>query len=49
MKGRQKSMPERGQAVMLKMIDLLSEYGEPESTPKLEGDRWLVMMKPRRK
>lgn len=49
LRGRQKMMPERGQLVMLKMIEILAEYGEPESMPKLENSRWMVMIRPSKK
>lgn len=49
LKGRQKMMPERGEIVMLRMLELLSEVGEPETLPKLENGRWLVMVRPRKK
>jgi translation initiation factor IF-3 len=49
LKGRQKSMPERGEVVILKMLDMISEIGEPESMPKLENGRWIVMIRPKRK
>lgn len=49
LKGRQKSMPERGEAVMLKMLELLSDVGEPELFPKLENGKWVSMIKPKKK
>lgn len=49
LKGRQKSMPERGELVMLKMIDMLSDLGEPESMPKLDNGKWIVMIRPSKK
>ena len=49
LKGRQKSMPERGQFVMLKFANLLENIGTPENLPKLEGSRWQMMMKPYKK
>lgn len=49
LKGRQKAMPERGEIVILKMLDMLSEMGEPESMPRLENGRWIVMIRPRKK
>lgn len=44
LKGRQMSMPERGKAVMEKFIEILSEDGTPEAAPKLEGNRWGMIM-----
>jgi translation initiation factor IF-3 len=49
LKGRQKAMPERGEIAMLKFADILSDIGTPETMPKLEGGRWIMMMKPKKK
>lgn len=49
LKGRQKSMPERGELVMLKFADILAEFGSLEAMPKLEGNRWLMTIKPKKK
>jgi translation initiation factor IF-3 len=49
LKGRQKTMPERGEVVMLKMLNMISELGEPEFLPKLENDKWITIVKPRKK
>jgi translation initiation factor IF-3 len=49
LKGRQKAMPERGEIVMLKMLEMLSELGEPEFLPKLENGKWVTIVKPRKK
>jgi translation initiation factor IF-3 len=46
LKGRQKATPERGELVMLKFANILSEVGVPESMPKLEGGRWIMTLKP---
>lgn len=46
LKGRQKQAPERGQITMLKFASLLEE-GVLESMPKLEGGRWMMMVKPK--
>lgn len=45
LKGRQKAYPEKGQIVMLKFAELISEYGLPENLPKLEGNKWLMILK----
>src|SRR5579864_5794669 len=37
LKGRQKAMPEQGELVLLKFAEALSEIGQPEFLPKLEG------------
>jgi translation initiation factor IF-3 len=49
LKGRQKANPERGELVMLKFTQLVEEFGIPESMPKLEGGKWLMMMKTKKK
>lgn len=46
LKGRQKANPERGEMTMLKYANGVSEHGSPESLPKLENGRWLMMIKP---
>ena len=45
LKGRQKTMPERGELVMFKFAESLIEVGIPETMPKLEGGRWIMTMK----
>lgn len=49
LKGRQHTMSEQGQYVMLKFATLVEEIGIPESMPKLEGSRWHMILKPKRK
>ncbi len=49
LKGRQRANPERGEAVMLKFAQSLQEYGTPEHLPKLEGGKWLMMVKTKKK
>ena len=49
LKGRQKATPERGQIVMLKFASSLEDVGTAENLPKLEGSRWLMMMKAKKK
>ena len=49
LKGRQKANPERGEIVMLKFTQLVEEFGIPESMPKLEGGKWLMMIKTKKK
>jgi translation initiation factor IF-3 len=48
LKGRQKGMPEQGELVMLKFAQILSDVGTPESMPKLDGSRWIMMLKPKK-
>lgn len=49
LKGRQKSMPERGELVMLKFAEMLSEFGSLEAMPKLDGSRWIMTIKSKKK
>jgi translation initiation factor IF-3 len=42
-------MPERGELVMFKFADALIEIGVPEMMPKLEGGRWIMNMRPKKK
>ena len=49
LKGRQKASPERGELVMLKFADSVSEFGVPEALPKLEGGKWLMMIKTKKR
>jgi len=45
-KGRTIAFKDRGELVMLKFADLLSEIGIPESLPKMEGKKMLFIIKP---
>lgn len=49
LKGRQNAKPERGEIVMLRFAEILSDIGSPEAMPKLEGNRWNMTMKPKKK
>lgn len=49
LKGRQRSAPERGELVMLKFATLIEEFGSLESLPLLQGNRWNMTIKPRKK
>lgn len=49
LKGRQKANPERGEIVMLKFAQSIEEFGVPENLPKLEGGKWLMIIKPKKK
>lgn len=49
LKGRQKASPERGEIVMLKFAQSVEEFGIPESLPKLESGKWLMMIKTKKK
>lgn len=48
LKGRQKAMPEQGELVMLKFAEMLSSFGSPEALPKLDGSRWLMVLRPKK-
>ncbi len=48
-KGRSIIYKEKGELVLLKFADLLSEYGKLESLPKLEGKRMLMIISPKKK
>jgi translation initiation factor IF-3 len=49
LKGREKASPERGQYVILKFAELVEEIGIPEALPKLEGSKWLMILKQKKK
>ena len=49
LKGRQSAKPERGELVMLRFAEILSDIGTPESVPELEGNRWNMTMKTKKK
>jgi translation initiation factor IF-3 len=49
LKGRQKAAPERGELVVLRFLESLTEFGLPESLPKYEGSKWIVLIKPKTK
>lgn len=46
-KGRAIQFKERGELVLLKFAERLAEVGQPESLPKLEGKRMLLMPTPK--
>lgn len=49
MKGRQMAMKANGELVMLKFAQLVETLGIPEALPKLEGNRWNMIIKPKKK
>lgn len=49
LKGRQHNMSQQGQVVMLRFATLVEESGLPEAMPKLEGSKWNMILKPRKK
>lgn len=48
MKGRQNAMPEKGEIVMLKFAQMSSHAGSPEFMPKLDGSKWIMILKPKK-
>jgi translation initiation factor IF-3 len=49
LKGRQKALPQRGELVMLKYAQSVDEVGALESMPRLEGSKWIMILKPKKK
>jgi len=49
LKGRERANPQRGELVMLKFAQSVEEFGTPESMPKLESNKWIMMMKTKKK
>jgi translation initiation factor IF-3 len=49
LKGRQHNMSQQGQIVMLKFATLVEDFGIPEALPKLEGSKWSMILKPKKK
>jgi len=49
LKGRQHNMSQQGQIVLLKFATLVEETGIPENLPKLEGSKWSMILKPKKK
>jgi translation initiation factor IF-3 len=49
LKGRQRATPQRGELTMLKFATLVEEFGSLESLPILQGNRWNMMIKPKKK
>ena len=47
-KGREITYKEKGEFLLLKMVQQLEEYGQAEAMPKLEGNRMSVIIKPRK-
>ena len=48
LKGRQKSMPERGRSVMERFYEILMDISQFEDPIKYDGDRWLMTLKPKK-
>ncbi len=49
LKSRERANPQRGELVMLKFAQSVEEFGTPESMPKLESNKWIMMMKTKKK
>jgi len=45
LKGRQKSMPERGRIVLERFFEILIDVSSHEELPKYDGDRWQMTLK----
>jgi len=48
-KGREIMFKEKGQILLLKLLDDIEEYGVAEGLPKFEGKRLIVFIKPKKK
>lgn len=48
LRGRQNMMKDQGQVVMLEFAKMLEEIGVPESLPKLQGNKWGMVLKPKK-
>jgi len=47
-RGRAIVYKEQGETQLLKFAEALMEYGKPESMPKLEGKRMLIIISPKK-
>lgn len=48
LKSRQKASPEKGELVLLKFYKLVENHGSLEFMPKLEGNKWFCIIKPKK-
>jgi len=48
LKSREKATPEKGELVLLKFAQLVEEHGSLETLPKLDGNKWFCMIKPKK-
>jgi len=48
LRGRQKSMPDRGRIVLEKFYEILMDVSQHEETPKYDGDKWQMTLKQRK-
>lgn len=49
LKGRENNKKEMGELVMLKFAKLVDSDGIPEAMPRLESNKWLMIIKPKSK
>ena len=42
-------MPERGENVMYKFYEMLQDVGQYEDQPKLENDKWFMILRQKKK
>ena len=47
-RGRELGHKDIGKEVMLKFIDMLSEFGEPNKAPKFEGNNMVAIIDPKK-
>lgn len=47
-KGRMIMYKEQGESMLLKFAEALLEYGKPETMPKLEGKRMMMIITPKK-
>jgi len=48
-KGRSIMYKEQGELILLKLADMLEDYGKVEQLPKLEGKRMTILISPKKK
>lgn len=48
MRGRENFSPEKGKIVMLKFASIVEEHGVLEFMPKLDGNKWIAIIKPKK-
>ena len=49
LKSREKATPEKGELVLLKFYKLVESVGSLEAMPKLDGNKWYCIIKPKSK
>jgi translation initiation factor IF-3 len=48
LKGRQKQMPERGESVLYKFFEMISDSAIWEDEPRLDGSKWSMTIRPKK-